>query len=85
MPVYPFCATSWTNRPSWRDGPSFSPPTDWRTAVWAGVSAVGTPSTNSRTVYGSGGVPSWASPVPMMSLLNMPWTSAPAALSCLAR
>jgi hypothetical protein len=30
------------------------------------------------------GVPSCASPVPMMSLLNMPWMSVPAALSCAA-
>ena len=53
-------------------------------AACAAVSAVGTPSTNSRTVRGSGGVPSCASPVPTMSLLNMPWTSAPASLNACA-
>lgn len=82
MPVW--SATLTTKRPSWRDGPSFSPPMDWRMAAWAGVSVVGTPSTNSRTVPGSGRVPSKALLAPMMSLLNMACTSAPAAFICLA-
>ena len=81
IPVASFSATLSAKRPSWRDGPSFSPPTARRMAACSGVSVVGTPSTNIRTVRGSGGVPSWASPVPTMSLLNIAWTSTPASLS----
>ena len=42
------------------------------------------PSTNSRTVCGSGRVPSQAWLAPTMSLLNMPCTSLPAAAICAA-
>jgi len=43
MSVSSFSATDLTNRPSCRDGPSFSPPTACRIAVWVAVSEVGTP------------------------------------------
>ena len=52
--------------------------------IWSGVTAVGTPSRNSRSVSGSGLVPSKAWLAPTMSLLNMPCTSAPAAVICCA-
>src|SRR5262252_3235174 len=86
MPVRLNGATELTYRPSWRDSPSFSPPTAWKSEIWfdTDVQVVGMPSRNIRTVNGSGAVPSWASPVPMMSLLNMPWTSLPAAAICWA-
>ena len=48
-----------------------------------GVSVVGTPSANSLTWWASR-VPSSAVELPMMSLLNMPWTSVPAAFICWA-
>ena len=77
-------ATSVTNRASWCVAPSFSPPTDCMIAIWFAVTAVGMPSTNSRTVNGSGRVPSKAWLAPTMSLLNMPCTSLPAASICAA-
>ena len=84
MSVASFCATSWTKRASWRDGESFSPPTDWRTDACAGVSVGGTPSANSRTVCRLR-VPSSAVLLPMMSLENIPWMSVPASLNDCAR
>ena len=84
IPVSSRGATSATYRPSCRATPSFSPPTDCMVAISADVTAVGMPSTNSRMVYGSGGVPSQAWLAPMMSLLNMPCTSAPAVAICWA-
>jgi hypothetical protein len=80
MPVSWLSATERTNLASWRGGESFSPPTDLRVAASSGVSAVGTPSANRRTVRGSR-VPSSAVLEPTMSLVNMAWTSAPAALN----
>jgi hypothetical protein len=83
MSVAPFWATLCTNRASWRDGPSFSPPTACRVAASAAVSAVGTPSANSRTRCGKR-VPSSAVSLPTMSLVNMACTSVPAVASCWA-
>src|ERR1700722_13038500 len=48
-------------------------------AISFAVAAAGMVSTNSRTVNGSGRVPSKAWLAPTMSLLNMPCTSSPAA------
>jgi hypothetical protein len=79
-----FWATSSTNRASWREGESFSPPTDWRTAAWAGVSVVGTPSANRRTTCGREIPVDVLREAPMMSLVNIPWMSVPAALACAA-
>ena len=84
MPVSADGATSVTNRASWCVTPSFSPPTDCMVAICAWVTAVGMPSTNSRTVCGSGRVPSQAWLAPTMSLENMPCTSLPAAAICAA-
>lgn len=84
MPVASLSATSRTNRASWRLGESFSPPTERRVSACCGVSDVGTPSANSRTVYGSR-VPSSARELPTMSLVNMAWTFVPAALKLSAR
>ena len=56
MPVRLRGATDWTNRPSWRDAPSFSPPTDCMSEIWLGVALVGMPSGNIRIVNGSGWV-----------------------------
>ena len=67
-----------TNRASWCVMPSFSPPVACMSAIWFAVTAVGMVSTNSRTVNGSGRVPSKAWLAPTMSLLNMPCTSSPA-------
>jgi hypothetical protein len=76
-----FWATSSTKRASWRPGESFSPPTDWRVAACAGVSDVGTPSANSRTTCGREMPDEVERDAPMMSLVNMPCTSVPAALA----
>ena len=84
MPVKENGAAAVTNRASWCVAPSFSPPTDCMIEICAGVTAVGMPSTNSRTVCGSGRVPSQAWLAPTMSLLNMPCTSLPAAFICAA-
>ena len=84
MPVRLNGALSWTNLASWWVIPSFSPPTDCISAIWFCVAAVGMPSTKSRTVRGSGLVPSNAWLAPTMSLLNMPCTSLPAAAICAA-
>ena len=58
MPVRPAGATEVTNRASWWVTPSFSPPVACRVEISAAVTSVGTPSTNSRTLNGSGRVPS---------------------------
>ncbi len=84
MPVTLAGATEVTNRASWWVTPSFSPPVACRVEISAAVTSVGTPSTNSRTLNGSGRVPSKAWLAPTMSLLNMPCTSFPAAFICAA-
>ena len=58
MPVRLNGATELTNRPSWRDFPSFSPPTVCMSEISLEVALVGMPSRNIRTVNGSGLVPS---------------------------
>lgn len=84
MPVASFSATSRTKRASCRDGESFSPPTLRRSSASSAVSAVGTPSANSRTVYGSR-EPSSAVELPTMSSVNMARTRAPSRRSDSAR
>ena len=53
---------------------------DWRSAACAGVSVVGTPSENRRTVNGSRRPLSLVE-LPTMSLVNMPSMSMPDALA----
>ena len=72
-----------TKRPSCRDGPSFSPPMAWRIAACCGRFG-GRDAFDEQPDRCGSRVPSSAVLVPTMSLLNMPWTSAPAAFICLA-